>query len=229
MAAQVEALGKGYAIAVRDMCSRWAYNCDGGCFMGTLEKVHWTEGPYMWIYQPHKSMIDYEDFVASIFVRPVKALGGQPISEDLWARFRDTAKKQVEQALVDSFMDYVTWTNGKWLSSLKDIAFESIVQIRRPLERMPDGSLKMSFEIRGAESGCCGDTWWPFRLTERLLDEPRPKDCCLDLPFESFDPDEYGPARGFVFDVPGFVPTQNHQATGPYTRTRSKTRALQKA
>lgn len=157
-----DALGFAYAHVLDAMCQSWIYNCDSGCFYDVCQRQVFTHGPFMCIYQPHKSMIEYDDFVASVFIK--QTTGTKKISAKAFKTFCEGAKAAIEADLVKSYNDYVASSGGKWLSPGVDGSFDSIMQVRKPLELQPDGSLKMTFEIRGAFRGCCGDSWTPHHL-----------------------------------------------------------------
>jgi hypothetical protein len=196
-------LGAAYAHTIDAMCQRWVYNCDSGCFYDVCQRQVFTHGPYMCIYQPHKSMLEYDDFVASVFIK--KTTGTKKISAKEFKTFRDGSKAAVEADLVKSYKDYVASAGGKWLSPRVNGTFESIMQIRKPLELQPDGSLKMSFEIRGATRGCCGDSWTPHYI-ERNWRAKDPENADYKDRYEAskgdYEDAEWG-ATKLVFEVGG--------------------------
>jgi hypothetical protein len=157
-----DGLSAAYAHIVDAMCQSWVYNCDSGCFYDVCQRQVFTHGAYMCIYQPHKSMMEYEDFMASVFIK--KSTGTKKITAKEFKAFAECPKAAIEADLVKSYEDYLESSGGKWLSPRVNGTFESIMQIRKPLELQPDGSLKMSFEIRGATRGCCGDSWTPHYI-----------------------------------------------------------------
>lgn len=157
-----DGLAAAYAHILDEMCQSWIYNCDSGCFADTCERQVFEHGDYKCIYQPHKSMLEYEDFVASVFIK--KTTGTKKISAKDFKAFNADARKRIEADLLASYNDYLESSGGKWLSPKVDGTFGSVMQIRKPLELQSDGGLKMSFEIRGATVGCCGDSWTPWRL-----------------------------------------------------------------
>lgn len=158
-------LAEGYAHLLDAMCQSWVYNCDSGCFADVCARQVFTHGPYMFIYQPHKSMMEYDDFVASVFIK--KTTGDKKITAKAFKTFNSGVRKGIEADLLASYNDYLEASGGKWLSPKVDGTFNSVMQVRKPLELQPDGSLKMSFEIRGATRGCCGDSWTPWRLERK--------------------------------------------------------------
>jgi hypothetical protein len=136
----------------------WVYNCDSGCFAEVCEREVWTEGSILVIYQPHKSMKEYDDMYASIFF---KRTDKKLITGDI---LKKANLEEVDRALLASYNDYLAKTGNKWTHKI-DGSLEQLVQIKKPLE-LEKGTLKMTFEIRGATNGCCGDRWWPHKLLQ---------------------------------------------------------------
>ena len=134
----------------------WVFNCDGGCFAAVCEREAWTVGEVLVIYQPHKSMKEYDDLIATIMI---KAKDKSPITA---SQLRAAKLKDVNVAFLQSYNDVLDKTGSKWTHAV-DGTLEHIVQMRKPLQ-LEDGTLKMTFEIRGATNGCCGDRWFPARL-----------------------------------------------------------------
>jgi len=145
-----------YASMLMKTATTWVFNCDGGCFADVCTREAWTNGPYLCIYQPHKSMAEYDDMFATCFIRRLdkaavtKAeLAGHAIAE---------------KHMLDSYADYVRASGGLWTHPI-DGSFKQLVQIKEGL-RLEKGSARFTFEIRGATNGCCGDSWWPHRLSD---------------------------------------------------------------
>lgn len=118
-------------------------------------------------------MLEYDDFIASVFVK--KTTGTKKISAKEWKTFQSGGKKDVEGALLRSYNAYLDKSGSKWLNEGVDGTAESVLQIRKPLDLQADGSLKVTFEIRGAVNGCCGDSWAPFILLREYMEEPDAK------------------------------------------------------
>jgi hypothetical protein len=134
----------------------WVFNCDSGCFADICEREAWTVGDVLVIYQPHKSMKEYDELLATVFLKhvdktPMKASDMKKL-------------KPVNDAFLKSYNEVLDKTNNKWTLPCKGTV-DSIVQATKPLH-LEDGALKMTFEIRGATDGCCGDRWWPRCLAE---------------------------------------------------------------
>ena len=79
----------------------WVYNCDSGCFAEVCEREVWTEGSILVIYQPHKSMKEYDDMYASIFF---KRTDKKPITGDI---LKKANLEEVDRALLASYNDYL--------------------------------------------------------------------------------------------------------------------------
>jgi hypothetical protein len=136
----------------------WVFNCDGGCFASICEREAWVVGDVLVIYQPHKSMKEYDDLIATVMI---KAKDKSPITA---SQLRAAKLQDVNRAMLASYNDVLDATGGKWTHAI-DGTLEQLVQMRKPLH-LDDGTLKMTFEIRGATNGCCGDRWLPARLAQ---------------------------------------------------------------
>ena len=157
--AESKALARAIAWVYLGTASRWIFNCDGGCFADICRKCVFTEGPWMAIYQPLKSMIEYEDFVAAIII---KRTDKQPVTANMLAA-AEPHLAEVKRLYLQSYNDILAATGGKWTHTV-DGTLEEIMQIREPFE-LRDGAWRMKFEIRGqVNESCCGDSWVPARL-----------------------------------------------------------------
>jgi hypothetical protein len=76
-------LAKGYGWVLKHIAMSWIYNDDGGCFMDVCTKEFHIQGSWIIIYQPHKSMIEYDDYVASIIIKRVDKM---PITKKMFMR-----------------------------------------------------------------------------------------------------------------------------------------------
>jgi len=151
-------LQKAWADVLYKTAQHWVYNCDSGCFADICEREAWTVGTILVIYQPHKSMKEYDDMYASIFF---KRTDKQPLTKDI---LKKANLEEVNRALLESYNEILAKTGNKWTHKI-DGSFNQLVQIKKPLE-LEKGTLKMTFEIRGATDGCCGDRWWPHKLLQ---------------------------------------------------------------
>lgn len=134
----------------------WVFNCDSGCFAEVCEREAWTVGDLLVIYQPHKSMKEYDDMIATVMI---KTKDKTPITA---SQLRNAKLNDVNREFLSSYNAWLDKTGGKWTHAI-DGSLEQLVQMRKPLH-LEDGTLKMTFEIRGATNGCCGDRWWPRHL-----------------------------------------------------------------
>jgi hypothetical protein len=134
----------------------WVFNCDSGCFADICEREAWTVGDILVIYQPHKSMKEYDELLATVFL---KHTDKTPMKASMMKSLQS-----VNEAFLKSYNDVLDKTNNQWTLPCKGTV-ESIVQAKKPLH-LEDGALKMTFEIRGATDGCCGDRWLPKYLAE---------------------------------------------------------------
>lgn len=151
---------KAYGSVLMKTATTWVFNCDSGCFADVCTREAWTHGPYLCIYQPHKSMAEYDDMYATCFI---KRLDKKPVSK------AELAGHAIAEAhLMDSFGDYVRASGGRWTHPI-DGSFKQLVQIQEAL-RLEKGTARFTFEIRGAVDGCCGDSWFPHRLDDFLRD-----------------------------------------------------------
>ena len=117
------------------------------------------EGPWMAIYQPLKTMLEYEDYVAAIII---KRNDGKPVTAGMLAA-AEPHLAEVKRLYLQSYNDILTATTGKWTRAVNG-TLEEIMQIREPFE-LRDGAWRMKFEIRGpVNDRCCGDSWHPARL-----------------------------------------------------------------
>jgi hypothetical protein len=151
-------LARAWSDVLMRTAQSWVYNCDGGCFASVCEREAWTVGELLVIYQPHKSMREYDDMIATIMI---KRTDKEPLTA---AHLRAAKLADVNRAMLASYNEWLDRTGGKWTHAI-DGSLEQLVQIRKPL-KLDDGTLKMTFEIRGATNGCCGDRWWPRALAE---------------------------------------------------------------
>ena len=149
-------LARAWSDVLMHTAQNWVYNCDGGCFMSVCEREAWTVGDILVIYQPHKSMRDYDDLIATVMM---KRKDKEAITA---AALRAAKLTEVNQAFLASYNEWLDKTSGKWTHAI-DGSLEQLVQMRKPLH-LEDGTLKMTFEIRGSTNGCCGDRWWPRLL-----------------------------------------------------------------
>lgn len=156
------AFAKAYGSVLLKTARSWVFNCDSGCFADVCTKECWTSGPYLCIYQPHKSMAEYDDMYATCFI---KRLDKAPITK---AEFQ--GHKTAEAHMLASFEDYVRASNGLWTHPI-DATFDKLVQIKDPI-RLEKGQARFTFEIRGSVDGCCGDCWEPHLLEAFVSGEP---------------------------------------------------------
>ena len=159
-------LSKAYADVLFHISTSWIYNCDSGCFCDVCNRQTFMHGPYLVIYQPHKTMKEYEDFVASVFI---KKQSGK-ISAKEFRTFVEGPKLDIERELLRSYNEYLASSGNNWTHPNNDGTADKLLQIRKPMQ-LEDGAIKFSFEIRGATSGCCGDGWTPHLLVTKYLDE----------------------------------------------------------
>lgn len=149
-------LCKAVGEALLHTADSWIYNCDGGCFESTCTRDAWEVGPLLVIYQPHKSMREYDDMFATIFIKrkDKKAFTKKELSHE--------CVSSVKTLLMDSFHDILKKSENRWTHPIKD-DFKSLVQLKDDF-RIEGGAVRFTFEIRGALDGCCGDRWEPHRL-----------------------------------------------------------------
>ena len=155
-------LAKGYGWVLKGIAMSWIYNDDGGCFMDVCTKEINVIGPWIIIYQPHKSMIEYDDYVASIIIKRVDKT---PITRKMFTDAKPYLK-QVEKLYLESYNDILAQTDNKWTHPV-DGTFNQIAQIKKPLA-LKDDQIKMQFEIRMPTNHSCGDSWEPAKLLEWL-------------------------------------------------------------
>jgi len=157
--AESTALAHALAWVYLGTASCWVYNCDGGCYAEVCRRRVFTEGPWMAIYQPLKSMIERDDYIAAIII---KRTDGRPVTEEMLAA-AEPHLAEVRRLYLQSYNDILAATSGKWTQPVNG-SLEEIMQIREPFN-LRDGAWRMKFEIRGVSNGgCCGDTWYPARL-----------------------------------------------------------------
>ena len=153
-----EDLAKALAWIYLNTAYSWIFNCDSGCFYDVCQKSVHVEGAWMIIYQPLKSMLEYNDLVAAIII---KRTDKKPITKKMLSDAKKQMK-QVDNLYLQSYNDILKVTDNKWTHPV-DGTLEKIMQIREPLN-LVNGDLKMKFEIRGAVDYCCGDSWYPAKL-----------------------------------------------------------------
>ena len=153
-----EDLAKALAWVYLNTAYSWIFNCDSGCFYDVCQKSVHIEGAWIIIYQPMKSMLEYNDMVAAIII---KRIDKQAITQKMLTAANPFIK-QVEKLYLQSYNDILSVTGNKWTHKV-DGTLEKIMQIREPL-KLVNGELKMKFEIRGAVDYCCGDSWYPAKL-----------------------------------------------------------------
>lgn len=158
-------LAKAYGWALKNMAMSWIYNDDGGCFMDVCAKEVNIVGSWMVIYQPHKSMIEYDDYVATIIIKRVDKI---PITQKMFTAAKKYIKL-VEKLYLESYNDILILTDNKWTHEI-DGTFKQLAQIQKPLALM-DSQIKMQFEIRMPTNHSCGDSWTPVKLL-KWLGEP---------------------------------------------------------
>jgi hypothetical protein len=155
-------LAKGYGWVLKHIAISWIYNDDGGCFMDVCTKEVHIVGPWIIIYQPHKSMIEYDDYVASIIIKRVDKT---PVTKKMFTDAKPYLK-HVENLYLQSYNDILAQTANKWTHEI-DGSFTQLAQIQQPLA-LKDGTIKMQFEIRMPTNHSCGDSWTPVKLLEWL-------------------------------------------------------------
>jgi hypothetical protein len=101
-------------------------------------------------------MKEYDDLIATVMM---KRKDKEPITA---AQLRAAKLADVNNAMLESYNEWLDKTGDKWTHPI-DGSLEQLVQMRKPLH-LEDGTLKMTFEIRGSTNGCCGDRWWPRLL-----------------------------------------------------------------
>jgi hypothetical protein len=153
-----EDLAKALAWVYLNTAYSWIFNCDSGCFYDVCQKAVRVQGIWIIIYQPMKSMLEYDDMVAAIII---KRIDKQAITQKMLSDANPFIK-QVEKLYLQSYNDILSVTGNKWTHSV-DGTLDKIMQIREPL-KLVNGELKMKFEIRGAVDYCCGDSWYPAKL-----------------------------------------------------------------
>jgi len=156
-------IARAWSDVLMRMAQSWVFNCDGGCFLDVCTRRAWTVGELLVIYQPHKSMQEYEDYVATVFMKRIDK------GKITAAQVRDANLDEVNAALLQSYNDVLDKTGGKWTTEI-DGSLDELLQTRKPLA-IEKGCLKYTFEIRGPTDGCCGNIWWPSRLAEWRGDE----------------------------------------------------------
>ena len=160
-------ISRAWSDVLMRMAQSWVFNCDGGCFASVCEREAWTVGGLLVIYQPHKSMKEYDDMIATIFIKRTDK------GKITAAQLRNAHLEQVNNMVLLSYNDILDKSGGKWTHAI-DGTLDALLQTRKPLA-LEDGTLKYTFEIRGATDGCCGDRWWPHRLAAfrgELSDSP---------------------------------------------------------
>ncbi len=151
-------LKKAYAEVHYKIAQSWVFNCDSGCFSEICDREAFTVGTILVIYQPHKSMREYDDMYATIFFKRVD-------KKAITASFVKQAKlNEIDSLVLQSYNEILVKSNNKWTHAI-DGSLEQLIQMKKPL-RVEQGALKFTFEIRGATNGCCGDRWFPHRLAE---------------------------------------------------------------
>lgn len=151
-------IARAWSDVLMRMAQSWVYNCDGGCFASVCEREAWTVGDVLVIYQPHKTMREYDDMFATIFI---KRTDKEKITA---AHLRAAKLDDVNRTVLQSYNEILDKTGGKWTHKI-DGSLEALLQTKKPLA-LDNGAIKYTFEIRGATDGCCGDRWWPVRLAE---------------------------------------------------------------
>jgi len=164
----------------------WIYNCDGGCFESVCTREAWKNGPFHVIYQPHKSMREYDDMFATVFIKRVdkKSILGKEMNESV---------NIVKMLVMKSFHDILGKSNNLWTHPIKD-NFEHLVQVKDDF-RIEKDAVRFTFEIRGAYDGCCGDRWEPHSLRAFVtslgsFDEAIESALCAGKKFNLVDLDE---------------------------------------
>ena len=153
-----EDLAKALAWVYLNTAYSWIFNCDSGCFYDVCQKATRIQGVWNIIYQPMKSMLEYNDMVAAIII---KRIDKQAVTKKMLSDAK-THMKNVDNLYLQSYNDILKVTDNKWTHPV-DGTLEKIMQIREPL-KLVNGELKMKFEIRGAVDYCCGDSWYPAKL-----------------------------------------------------------------
>lgn len=157
-----EDLAKALAWVYLHTAYSWIFNCDSGCFYDVCQKSVHIQGAWMVIYQPLKSMLEYDELYAAIII---KRCDKQPITPKM-LKLAQPYTKKVDNLYLQSYNDILAITSNKWTHPV-DGTLNKIMQIVEPF-KLVDGSYKMKFEIRGAVDGCCGDSWYPAKLMAYL-------------------------------------------------------------
>ena len=155
-----------YAEVLDKMTQEWVFNCDSGCFSEVCDRHAWTTGSdensktILVIYQPHKSMREYDDMFATIFIKRIDKK--KFTASDL----KKASLDDLHTLVLESYNAVLEKSNNKWTHPI-DGTIEQLLQIKKPLH-VEDGAIKMTFEIRGAYKWCCGDSWAPHKLLQYL-------------------------------------------------------------
>lgn len=151
-------LAKAWAQFLMKTATQWVFNCDSGCFSETCDREAWTNTHILAIYQPHKSMREYDDMYASVFF---KRTDKKPLTAKI---IKLANLEHLNKLMLGSYNDILAKTNNKWTHKI-DGSFSQLIQIIKE-PQLEKGTYKLTFEIRGATNWCCGDSWWPHRLNE---------------------------------------------------------------
>jgi hypothetical protein len=160
----MEAFKKLWARLLIKTTEEWVFNCDSGCFYDVCQRQVISEGRWQAIYQPHKTMLDYSDMVATLLIKRLDASGKpEKLKASEFAKLKTEAIEPVNRLLLESYNELLRRSGNKWTHAI-DGTFEALVQVRRGPELDPSGTVKFTFAIRGAVDGCCGDSWTPDKV-----------------------------------------------------------------
>jgi hypothetical protein len=163
-------VAKAYGGALAQICERWRWNTDDGCFQDTRNRDTWDVGGVLAIYQPHKSMqvddFEFEEMFATIIF---KRKDGKPFSK---AQMKAAVEecKEPELLLLREYNEILKLTENKWRYTC-DGSIEQVARIKKPLELRDNGTISFCFEVNYTPDGNDGIFWSPRALKTWLGNE----------------------------------------------------------
>ena len=159
-----------YGGALAQICERWRWNTDDGCFQDTRNRDTWDSGSVLAIYQPHKTMqvndFEFSEMFATVIF---KRKDGKAFTKAQAKQCID-ASKEPEQLLLQEYNQILALTGNKWRYTC-DGTIEQVARLKKTLELRDNGTISFCFEINYTPDGDDGIYWSPRLLKTWLGNE----------------------------------------------------------
>lgn len=143
-------------------CSIVASSCyhdDSGVWYDTSKRFTKKNNHFTLIYQPKKGFDEYETGdIALIIKKNNEKLNNKFIKEVQYIT------DYIDFLVCKSFNLILEGTENKWCEDVKPKNFIELMEITKPLNFKPNGTISFTFTIRGYNSNKCHIEWEPFLI-----------------------------------------------------------------